>query len=77
MARSPERKAMPRYHFDLVDHKTVEDMGGQILPDDVTACDVGDRLAEDLYQIRPELRGKGYSILVSSADGDQIHNAPV
>jgi hypothetical protein len=47
---------MLRYHFDLVDRKTTEDNGGQILADDVTACDVADRLAEELYQVRPELR---------------------
>jgi hypothetical protein len=68
---------MPRYHFDLVDHTTVEDKGGQVLADDVMASDVADRLAEDLYEIRPELRGKGYSILVSDAEGETIHKAPV
>jgi hypothetical protein len=68
---------MPRYHFDLVDHTTVEDKGGQVLADDVTASDVADRLAEDLFQVRPELRGKGYSILVSDAQGETIHKAPV
>ena len=68
---------MPRYHFDLVDHTTVEDKGGQVLTDDVMASDVADRLAEDLYQVRPELRGKGYSILVTDAEGETIHKAPV
>jgi hypothetical protein len=68
---------MPRYHFDLIDHTTVEDKGGQVLADDVMASDVADRLAEDLYQVRPELRGKGYSILVSDAEGETIHEAPV
>jgi hypothetical protein len=68
---------MPRYHFDLVDHNTVEDKGGQALADDVMASDVADRLAEELYQVRPELRGKGYSILVSGPDGETVHNAPV
>ena len=68
---------MPRYHFDLVDHKTVKDEGGQFLADDITACGVADRLAEELFQVRPELRGSGYSILVSNADGDEVHRAPV
>jgi hypothetical protein len=49
---------MPRYHFDLVDHTTVEDKRGQVLADDVMASDVAGRLAEDLYQVRPELRGR-------------------
>ena len=68
---------MPRYHFDLVDHTTVEDKGGQILADDVTASDVAEKLAADLFEIRPELRGKGYSIQVSGPDGETIHIAPV
>jgi len=68
---------VPRYHFDLIDHKTVEDAGGQFLADDITACDVADRLAEELFKVRPELRGKGFSILVSNADGDEVHHAPV
>jgi hypothetical protein len=68
---------MPRYHFDLIDHKTVEDKGGQVLADDVVASDVADRLAEQLYQVRPELRGKGYSILVSGPEGEPVHRAPI
>jgi ferritin-like metal-binding protein YciE len=55
---------MPRYHFDLTDPVTVEDQGGQLL-DDVTASDVDDILAHKVYLRRPELRGKGYSILVT------------
>jgi len=68
---------MPRYHFDLVDHTTVEDKGGQVLADDVTASDVADRLAEDLFRVRPELRGKGYSILVSDAQGKRYTRRPL
>jgi hypothetical protein len=68
---------MPRYHFDLVDHKTVEDNGGQILADDVTASDVADELAARVYEVRPELRGKGYSILVTDSQGNEVHRSPV
>jgi hypothetical protein len=39
---------MPRYYFDLVDSKTVEDRGGQDLPDDVTAEDIARGLARRL-----------------------------
>jgi hypothetical protein len=70
-------RSMPRYHFDLVDHTTVEDKGGQILADDIVASDVADELALRVYEVRPELRGKGYSILVTNADGDTIHSAPL
>jgi hypothetical protein len=59
---------MPRYHFDLVDHTTVEHKGGQILADDIVAAGVADELARRVYEVRPELHGKGYSILVTNAD---------
>lgn len=68
---------MPRYHFDLVDHHTVEDHGGQILEDDITASDVADELARRIYEVRLELRGKGYSILVTDAEGHEVHRAPI
>jgi hypothetical protein len=68
---------MPRYHFDLVDHTTVEDKGGQVLADDMVASDVADELARRIPEVRPELRGKGYSILVTGADGEEVHRAPL
>jgi hypothetical protein len=68
---------MPRYRFDLVDHPTVEDKGGQILADDIIAAGVADQLALRVYEARPEPRGKKYSILVMNADGDEIHRAPL
>jgi hypothetical protein len=68
---------MPRYHFDLVDHKTVEDHGGQVLDDDITAADVADELARRVYKVRPELRNKGYSILVTDSEGQEVHRAPI
>jgi Domain of unknown function (DUF6894) len=68
---------MPRYHFDLVDHQTVEDHGGQMLADDITAADVADELARRVHEVRPELRGKGYSILVTDGDGNEVHRAPI
>jgi hypothetical protein len=68
---------MPRYHFDLVDHIVVEDQGGQLLADDVIASNVADRLAQSIYQVRPELRGKGYSILVTDNEGQQVHRVSI
>jgi hypothetical protein len=68
---------MPRYHFDLVDSHTVEDHGGQILADDTIAEDVADELARRIYDVRPELRGKGYAILVTDTKGREVHRAPI
>lgn len=55
---------MPRYHFDLVDSRTVADPRWQVLADDIMASAVADRLVEELCSVRPELRGKCYAILV-------------
>jgi hypothetical protein len=68
---------MPRYHFDLIDSRTVADVGGRTLEDDIAAADAADNLAAELYKGRPELRGKDYAVLVTNADGEEVHRAPV
>ncbi|TQF30306.1 hypothetical protein [Bradyrhizobium sp. UNPA324] len=68
---------MPRYHFDLIDSKTVADHGGQVLEDVSMAIQVANRLARELSTARPELRGKGYKVLVTDEDGERIHEAPL
>jgi hypothetical protein len=47
---------MPRYHFDVIGKNTIADRTGLLLPDDIHASDAADRLASELYEIRPELR---------------------
>jgi hypothetical protein len=66
---------MPRYHFHLVDRKTVAEQGGQLLEDWSMAIRVADRLAQELSETRRELRGKGFKILVTDADGEHVHEA--
>ncbi|WP_375160973.1 hypothetical protein [Bradyrhizobium sp. RDT46] len=66
---------MPRFHFDLVDTTTVADQGGQLLEDSSMAIQIADRLAQELSEARPELRGKGFKILVTDADGEHVHEA--
>jgi hypothetical protein len=39
------------------------------------ASEVADRLAEELRSVRPELRGKGYAILVTNDEGEEVHRA--
>lgn len=68
---------MPRFYFDLVDGKTVSDVAGQLLRNEVMASQVADKLARDIYKIRPELRGKDYAISVRDEAGDEIHRADV
>jgi len=57
---------MPKYHFDLVDSKTVADEGGQELCDDTLAMDVAEEIARRLLTEHPELKDRHYSILVSN-----------
>jgi len=68
---------MPRYHFDLIGTKTIADPSGLILTDDIQASDAADRLANELYSIRPELRTQHCSILVTDANGEEVCRAPI
>ncbi|MBR1168181.1 DUF6894 family protein [Bradyrhizobium sp. DASA03005] len=68
---------MPRYHFDLVDSKTVADEGGAELPDDMQALDVAEEIARRLLAQRPELKGRHFAILVTNEDGEEIGRVPL
>jgi hypothetical protein len=68
---------MPRYHFDLVDSKTVADEGGAEVSDDTKAMDVAEQLARKLILERPELKNRHYSILVSNEDGEEVCRVPL
>jgi len=68
---------VPRYHFDLVDSKTVVDEGGAELPDDIDALDVAEEIAKRLLGERPELKGRHFYILVTNEDGEEIGRMPL
>lgn len=68
---------MPRYHFDLVDSKTIADEGGAELPDDIKALDLAEEIARRLLRERPELEGRRFSILVTNQDGEEIGRVPL
>jgi hypothetical protein len=68
---------MPRFFFDLIDGKTVPDAAGQMLRDKLLATQIADKLAGDIYKIRPELRGKDYAISVRDEEGDEVHRVEV
>ena len=68
---------MHRYHFDLVDSKTVADEGGQELPDDATAEQVAREIAARLRKERPQLKNHNFAILVTNQDGERIFRAPI
>jgi hypothetical protein len=68
---------MPRYHFDLVDSKTVADEGGQELPDDATAEKVAKQIAARLREEQPQLKNRNFAILITNQDGERIFRAPI
>jgi hypothetical protein len=68
---------MPRYHFDLVDRTTVADQGGHECDDESEAFAVASALAAKLHECRPDLRQKGFRILVTDQDGEEIYSAPL
>lgn len=70
-------KDVPRYHFDLVDSKTIADEGGAELPDDIKALDLAEEIARRLLRERPELEGRRFSILVTNQDGEEIGRVPL
>ena len=71
-ARARRFPDMPRYHFDLIGKQTIVDHNGLDLADDMLASDAADRLANELYSVRPELRRQHCSILVTDEDGEEI-----
>jgi hypothetical protein len=68
---------MPRYHFDLVDSKTIADGHGRELPDDAMAELVAKEIAARLREERPELRGRNFAVLATDQDGERICRVPV
>jgi hypothetical protein len=68
---------VPRYHFDLVDSRTVADEGGAEMSDDIAAMDAADLLAKRLLQERPELKHRAFAILVTNEDGEEICRIPL
>ena len=68
---------MPKYHFDLVDSKTIADEGGAEVCSDTGAMDIAQELARRLVKERPELKDRHYAILVSNGDGEEVGRAPL
>ena len=68
---------MPRYHFELVDSHTVADEGGVEMPDEIAAMDAAELLARRLVRERPELKNRGFAILVTDENGEEICRFPL
>jgi len=68
---------MRRYHFDLVDTNAVTDAGGSLLDDDNQARKVARHLVHEVREMRPELIGRGYVVIVRSDAGDEISRTEI
>ncbi|OSI68677.1 hypothetical protein BSZ22_21035 [Bradyrhizobium canariense] len=68
---------MPYYSFDLVLGEECKNQGGLILEDVKLAADRADQLATELSIVYPELKAKGCSVRVTSADDAEVYRRPL
>lgn len=64
-----------RFQFNLADGKSVADKGDEELDDAVQASEVADELATRLARERPSLASRGFAIVVSDEEGDEVYRA--
>jgi hypothetical protein len=57
---------MPRFYFDLVGPESVLDQHGMLLGDLQFAAHAAERLAAELFTVRPELRGTASVVLLDA-----------
>lgn len=62
--------------FDLEGERNVSDSGGLIFPDELDALRAALRLAKELADSRPDLKGKA-SIVVTSKDERKCCQVPI
>ncbi|MDA9393109.1 hypothetical protein WN73_21600 [Bradyrhizobium sp. CCBAU 45394] len=68
---------MPYYSFDLVIDKEYKNQGGLILENIELATDRADQLATELSVVYPELKAKGCSVRVTSAENTELYRRPL
>jgi hypothetical protein len=68
---------MPYYSFDLVLDEEFKTQGSIILENLRVASDKADQLANELSQVRPELKAKGCSVRVTDADNTELYRTPL
>jgi hypothetical protein len=70
-------RAMPLYHFDLVNWKAIVDAGGADLAVDIAAMNSADMIARRLLDRLPQLKNRHYAVLVTNEDGDEVCRLPL
>lgn len=68
---------MPYYSFELVIGQEYKNQGGLILENIELAADRADQLAIELSIVHPELKAKGCSVRVTSAENTEVYRRPL
>ncbi|WP_426434116.1 DUF6894 family protein [Bradyrhizobium genosp. P] len=68
---------MPYYKFDLVVDEEFRNQGTIILEDLHVASDRADQLADELSQVKPELKARGCAVRVTDADNRELYRTPL
>jgi len=79
MARKPKwgPSECPNYTFDLVVGDEFRNQGTIILEDLHVASDRADQLADELSQVKPELKAKGCAVRVIDVNHRELYRAPL
>jgi hypothetical protein len=68
---------MPYYTFDLVIGDEFRGQGTIILEDLCVASDRADQLANELSQVKPELKARGCAVRVIDVDHRELYRTPL
>jgi hypothetical protein len=68
---------MPYYYFDLVVGEEFKNQGSIILEDLHVASDKADQLANELSQVKPELKARGCAVRVTDGDNRELYRTPL
>jgi len=68
---------LPHYNFELVDSWTSSEESCRNLPDQGRAMDAAHIIAKRVRNERPEMRNRGFLILVTDESGDEVCRVPI
>ncbi|MGY3527866.1 MULTISPECIES: hypothetical protein [Bradyrhizobium] len=68
---------MPYYTFDLVVGDEFRNQGTIILENINLASDRADQLANELSQVKPELKARGCAVRVTDIDRRELYRTPL
>jgi hypothetical protein len=68
---------MPCYSFDLIIGEEFRNQGSIILEDLHLASDRADQLANELSQVKPELKSRGCAVRVTNTDNVELYRTPL